>query len=240
MTQTATMRLDRFLSETTPLTRSLAKRALKAGEVRLNGERVKQPAVHIRPDDDLVIWQDEPLALIGKRYLMLHKPLEVECTARRGLYRRAVDLLDVPAVERLQPVGRLDVDTTGLLLMTDDGQWLHRITSPKHRHDKVYRATLAEPLEGSAATHAVAQVAEGLRLDGDDTPTHPATLTMHGPREAELAISEGRYHQVKRMFGALGNRVTALHREAIGPLALDADLAPGEWRALTDDEIALF
>lgn len=240
MNKPATMRLDRFLSETTPLTRSLAKKALKAGEVTLNGKPVKQPAQQISPDEDAVTWQDEPLELVGKRYLMLHKPLGVECTARRGLYPRAIDLLDVPRVERLQPVGRLDVDTTGLLLMTDDGQWLHRITSPKHRCDKVYRATLAEPWEGDTAAWAIERMAEGLLLEDDDRPTRPATLTMLGPVEAELAISEGRYHQVKRMFGALGNRVTALHRRAIGPLELDAGLAPGEWRALTDDEIARF
>ncbi|WNK21563.1 pseudouridine synthase [Halomonas piscis] len=234
------MRLDRFLSETTPLTRSLAKRALKAGDVALNGEPVKQGARQIDPQADVVTWQGEPLALLGKRYLMLHKPPGVECTARRGLYPRAIDLLDVPDAERLQPVGRLDVDTTGLLLMTDDGQWLHRITAPRRRRDKVYRATLAEPLEGEAASRAVARVAEGLWLDGDDTPTLPASLRMLAPFEAELAISEGRYHQVKRVFGALGNRVVALHRRAIGPLELDAALAPGEWRALAADEIALF
>lgn len=240
MSKPATMRLDRFLSETTPLTRSLAKRALKAGEVALNGEPVKQGARQIDPEKDAVTWQDEPLALVGKRYLMLHKPLEVECTARRGLYPRAIDLLDVPEVERLQPVGRLDVDTTGLLLMTDDGQWLHRITSPKRRCDKVYRATLADPWEGNTASWAIERMAEGLLLEDDDRPTLPATLDMLSPVEAELAISEGRYHQVKRMFGALGNRVTTLHRRAIGPLALDDNLAPGEWRELTAEEIALF
>ena len=241
MSKSATMRLDRFLSETTPLTRSLAKRVLKNGEVLLNDKPIKQGATQIDPDADAVMWGDETLALVGMRYIMLHKPLEVECSARRGLYTRAIDLLlDVPKVERLQPVGRLDVDTTGLLLMTDDGQWLHRITSPKRRCDKVYRATLAEPLEGEAATWAVAQMAEGLWLEDDDTPTQPATLRMLGPREAELAITEGRYHQVKRMFGALGNRVTVLHRESIGSLALDDSLAPGEWRELTAEEIALF
>lgn len=240
MSKPATMRLDRFLSETTPLTRSLAKRALKSGEVLLNGKLVKQSATQIDPDEDAVMWGDETLALVGMRYIMLHKPLEVECSARRGLYTRAIDLLDVPKVERLQPVGRLDVDTTGLLLMTDDGQWLHRITSPKRRCDKVYRTTLADPLEGEAATWAIARMAEGLWLEDDDTPTQPATLRMLGPREAELAITEGRYHQVKRMFGALGNRVTALHRESIGPLALDDSLAPGEWRELSAEEIALF
>lgn len=240
MSKPATMRLDRFLSETTPLTRSLAKRALKSGEVLLNGKPIKQSATQIDPDEDVIMWQDEPLELIGMRYIMLHKPLEVECSARRGLYTRAIDLIDVPRVERLQPVGRLDVDTTGLLLMTDDGQWLHRITSPKRRCDKVYRATLADPWEGNTAGWAIERMAEGLLLEDDDRPTLPATLDMLSSVEAELAISEGRYHQVKRMFGALGNRVTTLHRRAIGPLALDDNLAPGEWRELTAEEIALF
>lgn len=234
------MRLDRFLSETTPLTRSLAKRALKNGEVELNGQPIKQAATQIDPESDSVRWQGESLALVGLRYVMLNKPLEVECSARRGFYPRVVDLIDLPKAERLKPVGRLDVDTTGLLLLTDDGQWAHRITSPKHRCAKVYRATLASPLEGAAAQRAEEQVAEGLLLDGEEEPTKPATLKLLSPIEAELTITEGRYHHVKRMFGALGNRVELLHRASIGDLVLDANLPPGEWRELTADEIALF
>jgi 16S rRNA pseudouridine516 synthase len=234
------MRLDRFLSETTPLTRSLAKRALKNGEVELNDEPIKQAATQIDPATDRVKWQGEVLALVGVRYVMLNKPLEVECSARRGFYPRVVDLIDLPKAERLNPVGRLDVDTTGLLLLTDDGQWEHRITSPKHRCAKVYRATLASPLEGAAAQRAVEQVAQGVLLDGEEEPTKPATLKLLSPTEAELTITEGRYHQVKRMFAALGNRVESLHRASIGALLLDTNLSPGDWRELTADEIALF
>ncbi|MCP1312767.1 MULTISPECIES: pseudouridine synthase [unclassified Halomonas] len=233
------MRLDRFLSETTPLTRSLAKRALKGGEVTVNGVAVKQAATHVAMEDE-VRFNGERLALVGLRYVMLHKPTDVECTARRGLYPRAIDLIDLPKAERLQPVGRLDVDTTGLLLLTDDGQWSHRVTSPRHRCDKVYLAELAEPLEGAAAERAVAQVREGILLDDDDTPTAPATLELLTPTQARLTLTEGRYHQVKRMFGALGNRVVALHRHSIGPIALPDTLAPGEWRELSADEIARF
>ncbi len=234
------MRLDRFLSETSPLTRSLAKRALKNGEVTLNGEPIKQSATQIDTDNDVVVLNGERLTLVGVRYIMLHKPVDVECNARRGLYQRAIDLIDVPKAERLQPVGRLDVDTTGLLLLTDDGQWSHRVTSPRHRCAKVYLAELAEPMEGEAAEWAIAQVADGLMLDGEEAPTQPATLRFLSPTQAELTITEGRYHQVKRMFAALGNHVNALHRSSIGDLALDANLAPGEWRELTADEIALF
>ena len=234
------MRLDRFLSETTPLTRSLAKRALKNGEVTLNGEPIKKAATHIDTEHDDVRLNGERLALVGLRYVMLHKPLDVECTARRGLYPRVIDIIDLPKVERLQPVGRLDVDTTGLLLLTDDGQWSHRVTSPRHRCAKVYVAELAEPMEGEAAQWAVEQVAQGILLDGEETPTQPATLRFISPQHAELTITEGRYHQVKRMFVALGNHVNALHRRSIGDVMLPDDLAPGEWRELTAEEVASF
>lgn len=234
------MRLDRFLSETTPLTRSLAKRALKNGEVTLNGEPIKQAATHIDTESDVVLLNGAQLALVGLRYIMLHKPADVECTARRGLYPRVIDLIDLPKAERLQPVGRLDVDTTGLLLLTDDGQWSHRVTSPRHRCAKVYIAELDEPMEGEAAQWAINQVAEGIMLDGEETPTQPATLRFLSPQQAELTITEGRYHQVKRMFVALGNHVVALHRRSIGDVVLTDALAPGEWRELTPDEIASF
>nr|WP_300308517.1 pseudouridine synthase [Halomonas sp.] len=233
------MRLDRFLAETTDLTRSLAKRALSNGEVQVNGEAEKRPARHIS-EDDTVAWMGEPLALVGLRYVMLHKPLNVECTARRGLYPRAMDLIDLPKAERLQPVGRLDVGTTGLLLLSDDGQWSHRVTSPRHRCAKVYRAQLAHPLEGQAALDAVEAFANGVLLEGEDTPTRPAELVCLSAQEVLLTVHEGRYHQVRRMFAAIGNHVEALHRESIGELKLDPQLAPGEWRELTEEEVALF
>ncbi|WP_163557215.1 pseudouridine synthase [Halomonas sp. NO4] len=232
------MRLDRFLAETTDLTRGLAKKALQRGEVRVNGELVKQAATQV-DEASRVTWHDEPLVLVGRRYLMLHKPPGVECTARRGLYLRAIDLIDLPKAERLQPVGRLDVDTTGLVLLTDDGQWSHRVTAPRRRCGKVYRVSLAEPLAGEALEQAARCFAEGLLLEGDTKPTRPAELIMREPRVAELTLFEGRYHQVKRMFAVVGNHVVALHRESVGPLAL-ADLPEGAWRALSAEEIAAF
>ncbi|MFQ3787353.1 pseudouridine synthase [Halomonas sp. A29] len=232
------MRLDRFLAETTELTRSLAKKALQRGEVSVNGVVVKQPASHVG-ESDRVEWDGQPLALVGLRYVMLNKPADVECSARRGLYPRAVDLIDLPKAERLQPVGRLDVDTTGLVLLTDDGQWSHRVTSPRKRCAKVYLATLAEPLAGEALAEAFRRFEEGLLLEGEEKPTLPAELVMRSSHEAELTLYEGRYHQVKRMFAAIGNHVTALHRESVGPLSLGA-LALGEWRELNDEEVAAF
>ncbi|MFG6160362.1 pseudouridine synthase [Halomonas sp. 1390] len=232
------MRLDRFLSETTDLTRSLAKKALHREEVRVDGEVIKNPATQVDASRR-VTWNGEPLALVGLRYVLLHKPAGVECSARRGLYPLVRDLVDLPHVERLQTVGRLDVDTTGLVLLTDDGQWSHRVTSPKRRCGKVYRVTLAEPLEGEARDAAVHHFAEGLWLDGEEKATRPAELAMREPRVAELTLFEGKYHQVKRMFAAIGHHVEALHRESIGPLVLGG-LAPGEWRELTEEERAQF
>ncbi|MGQ4876950.1 pseudouridine synthase [Billgrantia sp. LNSP4103-1] len=232
------MRLDRFLSETTELTRSLAKKALHRGEVSVNGAVVKQPATHV-DTTDRVEWCGEPLVLVDLRYVMLNKPTEVECSARRGLYPRAVDLIDLPKAERLQTVGRLDVDTTGLVLLTDDGQWSHRVTSPRRRCAKRYLATLAEPLVGETLTEASRRFAEGILLEGEEKPTLPAELVMRDSAEAELTLYEGRYHQVRRMFAAIGNRVTALHRESVGALELGS-LALGEWRELSPKEVASF
>lgn len=233
------MRLDRFLAETTDLTRSLAKKALHRQEVRVDGEIIKNPATQVDAHS-AVTWHGERLALVGLRYVMLHKPAGVECSARRGLYPLVHELIDLPKAERLQPVGRLDVDTTGLLLLTDDGHWSHRVTSPRRRCGKVYRAQLAEPLAGEALARAIAGFAEGLYLEGEEKPTRPAELTMRSPQVAELTLHEGKYHQVKRMFAAIGHHVEALHREAIGPLILDEALAPGEWRELSPDEVARF
>ncbi len=232
------MRLDRFLAETTDLTRSLAKKALHRGEVSVDGEVVKNPAIQLG-EASRVRWRGQPLALVGLRYVMLHKPAGVECTSRRTLYPRAVDLIDLPKAERLQPVGRLDVDTTGLVLLSDDGQWSHRVTAPRRRCGKVYRVTLAEPLEGQALAAAQACFVEGLLLDGEAKPTRPAELTMREPRVAAVTLHEGRYHQVRRMFAAIGNHVVALHREAVGPLTL-GDLPEGAWRELGEAEVAAF
>ena len=227
------MRLDKFLCESTDLTRSLAKAALKHGEITVNGEVVKQ-STHVVGEADVVEWQGERLSLIGLRYIMLNKPAGYECTNKTSQYPMVMELLDVDKRDRLHTVGRLDVDTTGLLLITDDGQWTHRVISPRHRCDKVYLATLAEPV----STDAIGIFAQGMQLDGEDKPTLPAELEIVDPHTARLTIQEGKYHQVKRMFGALGNRVVSLHRERIGSVALDPDLEPGESRYLTEAEVA--
>lgn len=232
------MRLDKFLADTTDLTRSLAKKALHREEVSVDGQVTKNPATQVDADSE-VRWLGQRLALVGLRYVMLNKPAGVECSARRGLYPLVRELIELPNVERLQTVGRLDVDTTGLVLLSDDGQWSHRVTSPKRRCGKVYRVTLSEPLEGETLAEARRCFAEGIMLDGEEKPTQPAELVMRAPCEAALTLYEGKYHQVKRMFAAIGNHVEALHRESVGPLTLGG-LVPGEWRELTAAEVAAF
>lgn len=226
------MRLDKYLCESTDLTRSQARAAIAAGEITLNGELITKGTPPVRAGD-VVCWDGDVVAPIGLRYLMLHKPTGYECSLRNSEHPPVLSLIDIEKLERLHIVGRLDVETSGLLLITDDGQWSHRVISPRYRCDKVYLATLARPLVANAEQ----RLAQGLLLEGDDAPTLPAVLERVGERQARLTIQEGRYHQVRRMFAALGNHVEALHRERIGSVVLDADLAPGESRFLTPAEV---
>ena len=190
------------------------------------------PHAAIRVDGEAL---DPPQGLL----LMLHKPIGVTCSTKDP-GRVVYDLLP-PRFRLRNPalsiVGRLDRDTSGLLLLTDDGQLLHRIIAPKSKLAKVYRAALAEDLRGDE----VALFAGGtLMLDGEKTPLLPAELETIDPRNARLVLHEGRYHQARRMFAAVGNHVAALHRERVGGLAL-GDLREGEWRMLDDsDRVVLF
>jgi len=197
------------------------------GEVLYADDKVEH--ARIRLDGEPL---DPPTGLV----LMLHKPLGVTCS-RKDPGRVVYDLLPSRYRMRepaLSTVGRLDRDTSGLLLLTDDGALLHRIISPKAEVAKVYEATLAEDLRGDEA----ALFASGtLLLESETTALAPATLDVLGPRHARLTLHEGRYHQVRRMFAATGNHVETLQRVAVGALALDA-LAPGEWRALEADDVA--
>ena len=182
------------------------------------------------PSHDDVRVDDEALDPAPGLLLMLHKPVGYTCSTKDA-GRLVYDLLP-PRFRLRNPVvstvGRLDRDTSGLLLMTDDGALLHTITSPRTHLPKVYRATLAEPLRGDEGPRFAAG---DLVLEGEDKPLAPATLRVLGHARAELVLVEGRYHQVRRMFAAVGNHVTALHRAAIGGLDL-GDLPAGEWRLL--------
>ncbi|MCB5226440.1 16S rRNA pseudouridine(516) synthase RsuA [Alishewanella sp. 16-MA] len=226
------MRLDKFICDCTGLTRSQAGKNIRQGLVTVNGEVVKQAARQVLAADSVTL-DDQPLQLIGLRYFMLHKPAGYICANDDPEHPTVFSLLDEPLVERLHSVGRLDLDTTGLLLLTDDGQWSHRLTAPKHHVPKTYRVWTADPIP----TEAIAQFAEGIMLRNEKDATKPAELVIVDECEALLTIHEGRYHQVKRMFAALGNKVEQLHREQIGGLALPDDLAEGEYRELTTEEM---
>lgn len=229
------MRLDRYLSKTTGMSRKEATRVLQKETVTVDGVRQKRAAFKV-PEGAEVICNDMRLELTGPTYLMLHKPLGCVCANSDAIHPTVFSYLDVPNPDKLHTVGRLDLDTSGLLLITDDGQWSHRITSPKQHCLKVYRAWLAEPLSDAD----VAAFAKGLQLRNESNLTAPAVLEIVAEREALVHIHEGRYHQVRRMFAALGNKVEKLHREQVGTLSLDPDLAPGEYRVLTEEEVASF
>lgn len=230
------MRLDKFLAENTGLTRSQATKALKQGIVTLNGEVAKNGAVKVSAEDQ-IYFDGQPCTWVEEgQYFMLHKPQGYVCSHDDGNYPTIYQFFDYPLSTRLHSVGRLDVDTTGLVLLTDDGQWSHRITSPKHHCDKTYLVTLADPIE----TFYQAEIEKGILLKGEKEPTKPAQLEILDDYNLNLTIHEGRYHQVKRMFAALGNRVVALHRWKIGELQLDEYLEEGQYRPLSADEVALF
>ncbi|GAA0545992.1 MULTISPECIES: 16S rRNA pseudouridine(516) synthase RsuA [Rheinheimera] len=228
------MRLDKFICDCTGLTRSQAGKVIRQGLVTLNGDKVKQAALQVK-DSDTVCLDDEELQLIGLRYFIMHKPDGYVCSTDDPDHPTVFTLMDEPLVERLHTVGRLDLDTTGLVLITDDGQWSHRISSPKHHVAKTYRVWTADPIPASAIT----QFAEGVMLRNEKTATLPAELEIVADNEALLTIHEGRYHQVKRMFAAIGNKVVQLHREKIGELQLPEDLAEGEYRELEPAELAM-
>lgn len=226
------MRLDRFISNATALSRAETQRTIRGGRVTIAGETVRDPARHIAAHDRITL-DGEAVTERSARYLMLNKPAGYICATTDGSHPTVIDLLHEPQREGLHPAGRLDIDTTGLVLISDDGEWSHRITSPRRECPKRYRVELAEPL----ADNVEEIFAHGLLLKGESKPTRPAQLQRLSTRRALLTIHEGKYHQVKRMFAAVGNHVTALHRESIGAIELDPALAPGAYRHLTAQEI---
>lgn len=165
-------------------------------------------------------------------YLMLHKPCGLLSATRDRAQPTVLALLPDALAARVHLVGRLDKETSGLLLLTDDGAWSHRISSPRHHCPKVYVADLAEPLIADAEQ----RLADGIMLRNEAAPTRPAQLQRITDTQVRIQVTEGRYHLVRRLFATLGNRVTALHRECIGGLQLDPRLAPGEWRELDGGE----
>ena len=176
-----------------------------------------------------------------KAYLVLNKPAGTECSQKPSTYPSIYTLLPSPlrlrpqkaAVQGVQAVGRLDQDTTGMLLLTDDGKFIHRMSSPKHHVPKVYEVTVKHPLD----ERQVQKLLAGVVLDDDPAPVRAAACEAVGDLHLRLTLTEGKYHQVKRMVAAVGNRVEALHRSRIGGVALPIDLAPGQWRWLSAAEL---
>jgi 16S rRNA pseudouridine516 synthase len=226
------VRLDKFICESTELTRSLAKKALHRGDVTCDGVVVKDSGFKVLPP--MAVHLDGTLiSVIGERYIMLNKPIDTICSTIDEQYPSVLSLIDIEKMDTLHIAGRLDVDTTGLVLITSDGQWSHKITSPKKDCGKRYLVELADPIDDSL----IKIFADGVELRNEDGLTKPALLDIIDPTHVRLTISEGKYHQVKRMFAAVGNNVVNLHREAVGSIELNADLAAGEWRHLTAAEV---
>ncbi|MBW8887923.1 MAG: pseudouridine synthase [Fibrobacteres bacterium] len=167
-------------------------------------------------------------------YLAFHKPADCECSHAPGHHRSVFSFFPEPILRRgLEAVGRLDADTTGLLLLSDSGEFIHHLTSPKRHVAKTYQVDLKHPVKPDQ----IQKLTAGVELRDDVEPTRPAQVVMDGEKRCRITLTEGRYHQVKRMFGAVGNRVEAIHRIAIGPVPLDGNLAPGAWRFLSEEEV---
>lgn len=227
------MRLDKFLAEQTGLTRSQANKALRQSAVQINGKIEKSGATKVSVEDEIYFDGERLTWFEAGHYIMLNKPQGYVCSNDDGDYPTIYQFFDYPLAGKLHSAGRLDVDTTGLVLLTDDGQWSHRITSPKHHCEKTYLVTLTDPVEN----HYQQACAEGILLRGEKHPTKPAKLEIIDDYNVNLTLSEGRYHQVKRMFAALGNKVIGLHRWKIGDVVLDEQLEEGEYRPLSAEEL---
>lgn len=234
------LRLDRLLANLGYGTRRTVQNIVNNGEVTLDGEVLSKAEKHIVLSPDLpgrMRVQGAPLDPLPGLSLVMHKPLGYTCSRTEEEGKLVYSLLPERWAMRepaLSTVGRLDKDTSGLLLFTDDGALLHKIISPKHKVLKEYRATLARPLRGDEAS--VFGSGE-LMLHEEKKPLLPAQLTVHSEREVTVTISEGRYHQVRRMFAAVGNEVLRLHRVRMGALELPSDLVPGTFRVVTADEL---
>jgi len=225
------LRLDRFVSQAAGISRSQARSLIRRGRVNVDGEPVRDAARHVG-EAERVEHAGEVLVAPQPIYLMMNKPCGLLSATSDSEQDTVLSMLPPALAARVHLVGRLDKDTSGLLLLTDDGDWSHRVTSPNHSCAKTYLAELAEPLVADAES----RLRLGLVLRSEKLPTRPAALQRLDATHARITITEGRYHQVRRMFAALGNRVLALHRERIGGLFLDETLRAGQWRALSPAE----
>lgn len=229
------MRLDRLISQHCGIPRRQVTSVIRAGRVHVNGVQIRDPSVHVATSGDEVTLDGKPVRQPRELVLMMHKPPGVISATSSEEHETVIDRVPEEFRHpRLAPAGRLDKDTTGLLLLCTDGGLQHLVTHPRRKLAKVYRATLRE---GLLDADAEARFAAGMTLS-DGTPCRPAGLERLPGDEVRVTLTEGRFHQVKRMLGHCGGHVVALHREAIGPLQLDPALALGGVRPLRDEELA--
>lgn len=241
MTKIPTCRVDKLLSSMGYGSRSQMAQMARAGGITLDDADLVDVAkrIPITPDLPTRMQIDgEALDPLAGMVILLNKPLGMTCSHKED-GPLVYDILPARWRRRdpaISTIGRLDKNTSGLLLLTDDGALLHRVISPRHHVEKTYRARLARPLDGTEG----ALFASGrLMLEGDDKPLAPAELQVISETEAMLSVTEGRYHQVRRMFAATGNHVEDLHRERLGGLSLPQGMGPGQWTLLGQDDIAL-
>src|SRR5512133_1643839 len=218
-------------------TRRVCAGLVQQGHVTVAGQTVKDAATDFEAHGLFFAVDEVEWPYHDKAYLMLNKPTATECSRKPSAHPSIYTLLPAPlrqrpqkaATQGVQAVGRLDQDTTGLLLLTDDGQFIHRMSSPRHHVPKVYEITARHAVD----SRQIARLLEGVVLDDDPHPVRAAACELMSDGRLRLTLTEGKYHQVKRMIAAVGNRVDALHRSRIGQLALPQDLLPGQWRWLS-------
>ena len=231
----AYLRLDKYLADTGCGTRTEVKKIVKSGGVLVNGQTVKDSSQKVDPDTDSIICQGKTLCYAKYHYIMLSKPMGCVTANRDSLHKTVMDYLPKDLHKNLAPVGRLDLDTEGLLLITNHGDLAHRLLSPVHHVPKTYYAKI----KGQVLPEHVTVFANGLDI-GDEEFTRPAVLEILSydgdMTYIHVTITEGKFHQVKRMFQAIGTEVVYLKRLSMGSLVLDETLKPGEWRYLSKEE----
>jgi 16S rRNA pseudouridine516 synthase len=227
------MRLDKFICKSTQLSKAEARAEISVGAIRRNGVVLNNADTQIH-HDNIVTLHDDILTLRPFNYVLIHKPKNTICSNIDEKYPSLLNNIQRHFDDELHIAGRLDADTTGLVLATDDGRWSFDITRPEKQCKKVYHAQLSRPI----ASSAISEFSDGILLQGEKNVTLPAKLEILSPQNVRLTITEGKYHQVKRMFAAVGNRVTALHRERVGDVTLNIEV--GKWRQLTSQEVLSF
>jgi 16S rRNA pseudouridine516 synthase len=234
--QTKSFRIDRYLSKQLKINRRDIKLMLAQGRIEINGATIREVNTIVE-EFDRVVFDGEVLQDKQPLYIMLNKPIGVVSATKDELHKTVIDLLSGYSTEQLESlhiVGRLDLNTSGLLLITNDSRWSRKLMAPEAKVNKVYNVTL----ENDLSEDYISAFAEGMYFSFEDITTQPAQLSILSNKVAEVILMEGKYHQIKRMFGRFRNPVMALHRSSIGNLKLDEELKEGQSRQLTSLEVS--